>query len=274
MVQSWYASVKLPKWIQISGAVSEEGIWFASPATASCHAEVTRPFTTSPHLSPDFGGAAKRCADAFAILILLLDPSPQAFPRFIRRVLCLCVILQLASYFSFLALIPSMPLSTGHLRPQDGSEATWRCCTLLLCTSPHPSPRWFSSSVLQASPPGSFPSQGTPAAGKQPRHRADPAAPCAYLSSSPRRFLSLAPCASCARAPREPARQVGLQPAFQPCCPPSCIIKYQILSWNADTVNSVHCSCLIYRINKVVKEFKDVFQTGPSFFSTCWRTHL
>lgn len=38
------------------------------------------------------------------------------------------------------------------------------------------------------------------------------------------------------------------------------------ISWNTDTVNSGHCFCLIYRINNVEKEFKDVFQTGPSFF--------
>lgn len=54
--------------------------------------------------------------------------------------------------------------------------------------------------------------------------------------------------------------------ASQCCKSPSCRIKYQILSWNADTVNSGHCFCLIYRINNVEKEFKDVFQTGPSFF--------
>lgn len=119
MVQSWYTSVKLPILIQPLGAVSEEGIRFASPTTALAHAEVTRPFTTSHHLSPDFVGAAKRCADAFAVLTFLLDPSPQAFPQFIHGVLCFCVILQLASYFSFLALIPSLPVSPSHGEPQD-----------------------------------------------------------------------------------------------------------------------------------------------------------
>lgn len=202
--------------------------------------------------------------------------SPWPLSSSVSSVYTLCVVLLCNFTIGLVLQLSGLdPLHAGLHQPRRATRLNVSPVqVLLLRASSHPSPPWLPSAVLQAASPRSFPSQGALAAGKQPRHRADPAAPCAYLSSSPHHFLALAPCASCARAPREPARQVGLQPAFPPCSPPSCIIKYQILSWNADTVNSPHCSCLIYRINKVVKEFKDVFQTGPSFFSTCWRTHL
>lgn len=170
--------------------------------------------------------------------------------------------LWLSLSFGFLALILPPMIPTSHLQPRGWSPPAPRCPALRSDTD---SLHYFIIHAV-GSPPSAFPnlsllfSEAFQYKVNTSGTRADPTAPSCFISPPP-----------CAlpfpgTPSPSPGKALPWSHAFQCCKSPSCRTKYQILSWNTDTVNSGHCFCLIYRINNVEKEFKDVFQTGPSFF--------
>lgn len=76
------------------GGCKRSGNWVVSLGTVSCCITVTGLFTSFCRVSQDFVAAAKRCADALSVLMLLLDtsPPPRVFSWIIRCALCFCVL--------------------------------------------------------------------------------------------------------------------------------------------------------------------------------------
>jgi len=81
-------------------------MWFVALNTGLCCVTATCLFTTPRRISQGFTAAAKRCADAFGVLIFLFDPSPRVFSWFVRCALCFCVISTVVLVLWFSGLNP------------------------------------------------------------------------------------------------------------------------------------------------------------------------
>lgn len=197
-----------------------------------------------------------------------LSPYLPRFPR------CCCQMLRgrcLCPYFPPWPLLPSKPFlglylvhcaSVWFLRLSFGFVSL--ILPVMIPTSPSPAVRLIRTSralsraalrlpalfnrprrrISLLSPPKSLPSPHRGVSG-QSKHK--------WHHGWPRSTLLLyLPSSSSPGHPAlpEPERSAGKALAWshasQRCKSPSCRIKYQILSWNTDTVNSGHCFCLIY----------------------------
>lgn len=156
-----------------------------------------------------------------------LLPSSKAFSWLIPCALCFCVISTIVLVLWFSGLNPAPdPDKSPAMRLIHASDAdSWHYLILHgagLLPSPFPNLPLLFTEAFQAK----VNTSGT---------RADPTAPSCFIS----------PPLPLPGTRRFPSPAAGKAPAWshtsQRCKSPSCRIKYQILSWNTDTVNSGHC---------------------------------